>query len=65
MTRARRAPWWIYAVTIGGLNLARQVLFPPSQVGTAATISLFFAVLAISFAVVTALHALLAPRDRE
>ncbi|WP_369227948.1 hypothetical protein AB5J52_47525 [Streptomyces sp. R39] len=65
MTRIRWAPWWIYAVAIGGLNIARQVLFPPSRVGTAVTVGLFFTVLAIGFAVVTALHALLAPRGRE
>lgn len=64
MTRSRRAPWWIYAVTIGGLNLARQALFPPSQVGTAVTVGLAFTVLAISFAVVTALYAVTAPRGR-
>jgi hypothetical protein len=61
----RWAPWWIYVVTIGGLNIARQVLFPPSRVGTAVTVSLFFVVLAIGFAVVTVLHAFLAPPDRK
>ncbi|MFF2507776.1 hypothetical protein ACFVTY_31080 [Streptomyces sp. NPDC058067] len=64
MTRIRWAPWWIYVVVIAGLNVVRQVLFPPSQVGTAVTVGLFFVVLAIGFAVVTALHALLAPRGR-
>ncbi|WP_371794236.1 hypothetical protein [Streptomyces sp. NBC_01718] len=65
MGRIRRAPWWIYAVAIGGLNIVRQVLFPPARVGTAVTVGLFFAVLAIGFAVVTVLHALTAPRARE
>ncbi|CAG6394857.1 hypothetical protein NMG29_32955 [Streptomyces cocklensis] len=65
MNRSRRAPWWIYVITIGGLNIARQVVFPPSRVGTAATVGLFFAVLAISFVVVAALRALIVPRDRE
>jgi hypothetical protein len=65
MNRNRRAPWWIYLLTIGGLNIARQVAFPPSRVGTAATVGLFFAVLAIGYAVVAALRALLMPRDRE
>ncbi|MDX3771071.1 hypothetical protein OG963_02265 [Streptomyces sp. NBC_01707] len=65
MTRIRRAPWWIYVVAIGGLNIVRQVLFPPAQVGTAVTVGLFFAVLAIGFAVVTVLHAFIAPRVRE
>lgn len=61
----RRAPWWIYVVAIGGLNIVRQVLFPPARVGTAVTVGLFFVVLAIGFAVVTVLHALIAPRARE
>lgn len=65
MTSTRRAPWCIYVVAIGGLNIARQVLFPPARVGTAVTVGLFFAVLAIGFAAVTALHALIAPRGRE
>lgn len=65
MNRALRAPWWMYVATIGGLNVARQVVFPPSQVGTATTVGLFFAVLAVSFVVVAGLRALTAPRDRE
>lgn len=65
MNRSRRTPWWIYVITVGGLNIARQVVFPPSRVGTAATVGLFFAVLAISFVVVAALRALIVPRDRE
>lgn len=65
MNRALRAPWWMYVATIGGLNVARQVVFPPSQVGTATTVGLFFAVLAVSFAVVAGLRAFTAPRDRE
>lgn len=65
MYRYHRAPWWLHAVTIGSLNVARQVVFPPSKVGTGATIGLFFVVLAISFLVVTALQALVAPRGRD
>ena len=65
MNRIRWAPWWIYAVAIGGLNIARQILVPPSRMGTAVTVGLFFAVLAIGFAVVTILHPLIAPRGRE
>ncbi|WP_329172482.1 hypothetical protein [Streptomyces sp. NBC_01477] len=65
MTHMHPAPWWHYAVTIGALNIARQFVFPPEQVGTAATISLFFAVVAIGFLLVTALRALTAPRGRE
>ncbi|MGX1546721.1 hypothetical protein [Streptomyces adustus] len=65
MNRFRRAPWWIYAVTIGALNIARQIVFPPTRVGTAVTIGLFFAVLAISFVVVTGVRALVTPRGGE
>ncbi|NEA51172.1 hypothetical protein [Streptomyces sp. SID10815] len=65
MNGFRLAPWWIYAVAIGGLNIVRQVLFPPSQVGTAVTVGLFFAVLAVGFAAVTILHALTVPRGHE
>ncbi|MFI1091928.1 hypothetical protein [Streptomyces sp. NPDC020917] len=58
MYRYRRAPWWMYLITIAGLNIARQIVFPPGRVGTAATVGLFFAVLAASFLVVTAVQAL-------
>lgn len=64
MNRAHRAPWWVYVITVGGLNIGRQVVFPPSRVGTAATIGLFFAVLAVSFAVIGAVQAFFAPRGR-
>jgi hypothetical protein len=65
VNRDRLAPWWIYVITIGGLNIARQVVVPPSRVGTATTVGLFFAVLVIGFVVVTVLQTLIAPRDRE
>ncbi|WP_433889592.1 hypothetical protein [Streptomyces sp. CA-111067] len=65
MNRMRRVPWWVYVVTIGVLNVARQIAFPPSEVGTGATVGLFFAVLAVSFAVITALGPLFAPRRRQ
>jgi hypothetical protein len=65
MYRSLRAPWWVYVLTIGGLNIARQAVFPPSRVGTAATVGLCFAVLAVSFVVIAALRALIVPRDRE
>ncbi|GAA4990795.1 hypothetical protein GCM10025734_17840 [Kitasatospora paranensis] len=55
----------MYAVTVGGLNIVRQIVLPPSRVGTPATVGLFFAVLVIGFTVVTVLWALLADRDRE
>jgi hypothetical protein len=65
MNRKRVAPWWIYVIAIGGLNVARQIVFPPSRVGTAATVGLFFAVLAIGLVVTTAVWAIGAPRGRE
>lgn len=52
----RRGPWWLYVLVVGGLNVLRQVLFPPSRVGSLATIGLFFAVLAISLAVIEVLR---------
>lgn len=65
MSRYLRAPWWMYVIVIGGLNVARQIVFPPSQVGAAATVGLFFAVLAVSLVVIAGLHLLVAPHDRE
>lgn len=65
MSQFRRVPWWVYAVVIGGLNVVRQIVFPPSQVGAAVTVGLFFAVLMISFAVIATLAALTEPRSRE
>jgi hypothetical protein len=41
---------------VGGLNVARQILFPPSRVGSLATIALFFVVLIVSFAVIKGLR---------
>jgi len=52
----RRGPWWLYVLVVGGLNVARQIVFPPSQVGSLATIGLFFAVLIVSFVVVEGLR---------
>ena len=52
----RRGPWWLYVLVVGGLNVVRQILFPPSRVGSLATVGLFFVVLGISFAVVEALR---------
>ena len=54
----RRAPWWVYVVVIGGLNVVRQILFPPGRVGTLTTVALFFAVLAVSYVVVRLVAAL-------
>ena len=52
----RRGPWWLYVLVIGGLNVVRQIVFPPSRVGSLATIGLFFAVLLVSFVVIEALR---------
>ena len=52
----RRGPWWLYVLVVGGLNVLRQILFPPSRVGSLATVGLFFVVLGISFAVIEALR---------
>lgn len=50
------APWWIYAVPIAVLNLLRQLVVPPSEVGDAVSIGLFAATVAIVALVVTAVH---------
>ena len=52
----RRGPWWLYVLVVGGMNLVRQILFPPSRVGGPATIGLFAVVLIISFVVIEALR---------
>ena len=52
----RRAPWWLYVLVVGGLNVVRQIVFPPSRVGSAATIGLFFVVLIVGCAAVEALR---------
>ena len=52
----RRGPWWLYVLVVGGLNVARQIVFPPSRVGSLATIALFFAVLVVSFGVIEVLR---------
>ena len=51
-----RGPWWLYVLVIGGLNVVRQILFPPSRVGSLATIGLFFVVLVVSLAVIEVLR---------
>ena len=62
---ARRGPWWLYLVVVGGLNVARQVVFPPARVGTGTTVALFFVVLAVGFAVVEGARLLLPRRLRD
>lgn len=52
----RRGPWWLYVLVVGALNVARQIVFPPSRVGGGTTILLFFVVLAVSFVVIEVLR---------
>jgi hypothetical protein len=61
----RRFPWGVFVVVAVVLNVVRQILFPPGDVGTAATVGLFFVVLAISYAVVGVLRVLGMGRVRE
>ena len=49
-----RPAWWVYVLVAGGVNIVRQVVFPPSEVGTFWTVTLFLAVLAFTAAVVSA-----------
>lgn len=61
----RRFPWGLFIVVAVVLNVLRQIVFPPGDVGVAATIGLFFVVLAVSYAVVGLLRALGVGRVRE
>ncbi|NUR58561.1 MAG: hypothetical protein HOV87_07700 [Catenulispora sp.] len=61
----RRFPWALFIVLAVVLNVLRQILFPPGDVGTGATVGLFFVVLAVSYAVVGVLRALGFGRVRE
>ena len=51
---ARWAPWPASAIPIGALNLLRQLLVPPAEVGDAVSIALFAGTVTIVAAVVTA-----------
>jgi hypothetical protein len=61
----RRFPWGLFIVVAVVLNVVRQIVFPPSHVGAGATLGLFFAVLAVSYAVVGLLRALGVGRIRD
>lgn len=52
--RRRWAPWWSYVLVAGAVNVVRQVVFPPGEVGTFWTVTLFVAVLGFSAVAVTA-----------
>ena len=51
-----RPPWWVYVTVAVGVNIVRQVVFPPSKVGTFWTVTLFLVVLAFTAVVVSAGH---------
>ena len=55
----RASPFsWTYVTVAVGVNVLRQVAFPPSEVGTFWTITLFMAVLAFTGVVVSVGHRL-------
>ena len=50
------APWWAYLVPIAVINLVRQLVVPPSEVGDMVSVALFAATVTLVVLVVTALH---------
>jgi hypothetical protein len=56
LTNDRWGPWWAYAVPLFVLNVLRQAILPPGEVGDAASIGLFAATAAVVFLVVTAAY---------
>ncbi|WP_157467202.1 hypothetical protein [Frankia sp. QA3] len=52
--RSRWAPWWAYLLVAIGLNVLRQLVWPPSRVSVVLTVGLFVAVLVVTGVVVTA-----------
>lgn len=58
MRRFDKTSWWTFAAVAVVLNIARQAAFPPSDVGSAATIGLAVAVAAVAFALTAAFQAL-------
>jgi hypothetical protein len=61
----RQGPWWLSVIVVGGLNVVRQILFPPSRVGTVVTVVLFFVVLIVGFGVVAAVRRIFPRRLRS
>lgn len=55
----------VYLAVVTGLNVIRQLVFPPSEVSAILTLLLFVAVLAVTFVVVTPAWRLLAGPARE
>ena len=43
----RRPPWWAYTVPFFVLNVLRQLLVPPAEVGDAVSIALFLATVSV------------------
>lgn len=52
----RWAPWWAYTLPIGGLNVTRQIAFPPSEFSDAVNVALFVGIVGAVVALVTAGH---------
>ncbi|MFI0901292.1 hypothetical protein [Streptomyces sp. NPDC020983] len=63
MRRFDRTSWRTFAAVTIVLNIARQVAFPPSEVGSAATIGLALVVVAVAFALTAVLRTLFHPDD--
>lgn len=60
--RPRWAPWWAYLLVAVGLNVLRQLAWPPSQVSAVLTVGLFVAVLIVTGVAVTAVFRAFAGR---
>ena len=56
------APLKTYLIPLAVLNIARQLLVPPSEVGDAVSVALFAATAATVFLVVTGIHRLASTR---
>ena len=50
------APWWAYVAPIAVINLPRQLVVPPSEVGDAVAIALVAATVTLVVLLVTAVH---------
>ena len=53
---SRFAPWWAYTVPFFVLNVLRQLLVPPGEVGDAVSIALFLATASVVAVAVTLAH---------
>ena len=50
------APWWAYVVPIAVINLLRQLVVPPCEVGDTVSVALFAATVTLVVLVVTGLR---------